>query len=174
MRRLGQELGIEAMSVYTYIASRDALLDGLSEIMVEALPQNPAIDDWRDATRAFAHGIRAVAKEHPQAFRLVGMRPLKTANALNPVETLLSTLRRSGFDPPQAVSAYRLITAYARGFALAEIEGFTLDHDFAPPETRTAIAEARATPRALDHNSAFTSGLETILTGLSAQLRLRE
>ncbi|HEY8723533.1 MAG TPA: TetR/AcrR family transcriptional regulator C-terminal domain-containing protein [Gaiellaceae bacterium] len=175
MRRLGQELGVEAMSLYTYLANRDELLDGLSEIMVEALPQNPAVADWRDGIRAFAHGIRATAEKHPQAFRLVGMRPLKTTSALNPVEMLLSTLRRSGFNPLQAVSAYRLVAAYARGFALAEIEGFTLDHDSnTSPETRTAIAEARATPDALDHNSAFTSGLETIVTGLAAQIASHE
>lgn len=171
MRRLGQELGIEAMSLYTYVASRDELLDGLSEIMVEALPRQPAAGGWVETVRLFGTAIRATAKRHPQAYLLVGMRPLKTANALAPVEALLFTLRQAGFEPAQAVSAYRLVTAYARGFALAEIEGFTLDHHrAATAAVQPTIAEIHATPETLDRDTAFTAGLETILAGLVAQL----
>lgn len=168
MRRLGQELGVEAMSLYSYIAGRDELLDGLSEIMVEALPQRTTSTDWRFSVQAFAHGIRNTAKAHPQAFLLVGMRPLRTAKALSPIDALLSALMAGGFSPPEAVSAYMLVTAYARGFALAEIEGFTLEAALSlPPSTsHPSLAAARATAAALDRDRGFASGLETILAGL--------
>ena len=171
MRRLGQALGIEAMSLYTYVGSRAELLDGLSEIMVESLPRNAEATDWRDAIRSFAHAIRTTAKDHPEAFLLVGMRPLKSTGSLAPVEQLLSILLRSGFDPPQAVRAYRFVAAYARGFALAEIEGFTLEHDHSTSSgAHAAIAEARASRDALDHDSSFNFALETIVAGLAAHL----
>lgn len=171
MRRLGQELGVEAMSLYTYVSGRAELLDGLSEVMVGALPSRSGVVDWREAVRAFANGIRTTAKRHPQAFLLVGMRPLKAGNALAPVETLLSALQRGGFSPLQAVAAYRLVTAYARGFALAEIEGFTLEEspDISVIASHPAVAAARDAPRALDHDLTFRAGLETILAGLASR-----
>jgi AcrR family transcriptional regulator len=171
MRRLGQELGVEAMSVYTHVAGREELLDGLSEVMVEALPRSAAASDWRDAVSAFANGIRTTARRHPQAFLLVGMRPLKTVQALTPVDAMLAALRGGGFGTGEAVAAYRLVASYARGFALAEIQGFTLDEAFVTPlpTTHATVAVVRATPGALDHDMAFVAGLETILTGLAAR-----
>lgn len=173
MRRLGQALGVEAMSLYTYVASRDEILDGVSELMVQALVNRPPAAGWQDAIRAFASGIRSVARTHPQAFLLVGMRPLKSEEALAPVEALLAILRAAGFEPLQAVAAYRLATAYARGFALAEIQGFTLDtgSERNARDTHPFVAEARGTLGALDHDAAFALGLEAIVTGLRGSVR---
>lgn len=173
MRRLGQELGVEAMSLYSYVAGREELLDGLSEVMVEALPRRGTNTDWRASVHGFAHGIRNTARRHPQAFLLVGMRPLKTVKALVPIDTVLSALMAAGFTPPEAVSAYRLVAAYARGFALAEIEGFTLETNLSsPPSTPLPSVEAaRATAAALDHERGFASGLETIIAGLAQRCR---
>lgn len=167
MRRLGQELGVEAMSLYTHIAGRAELLNGLSEVMVEALPRAAAAG-WRDSIRTFAHGIRNTAKRHPHAFLLVGMRPLRTVEALTPVEALLSSLSAAGFSPADAVSTYRLVVSFSRGFALAEIEGFTLDEEPEGPlsSTHPALAAIRATPGVLDHDMAFAAGLDAILSGL--------
>ena len=169
MRRLGQELGVEAMSLYSHIAGREELLDGLSEVMVEALPRRTSGADWRRALQGFADSIRSTAKKHPQAFLLVGMRPLRTLNALAPVDALLAALMAAGLTVPEAVAAYRMVAAYARGFALAEIEGFTLDAGVAalPSTSHPAVAAARATPGALDHDRAFASGLDTIVAGLA-------
>jgi AcrR family transcriptional regulator len=169
MRRLGQELGVEAMSLYSYIAGRDELLDGLSEVMVGALPRRAAEVDWRRSIQALAHSIRNTAKKHPQAFLLVGTRPLRTGNALVPVDAMLSALMAAGLSAPEAVSVYRMVVSYARGFALAEIEGFTLDTDVSTPlaTTHPSVEAARATPGALDHDMAFASGLETMLAGLT-------
>lgn len=171
MRRLGHELGVRAMSLYSHIAGRDELLDGLSEIMVEALPHRAAEVDWRRAIEGLAHGIRTTAKQHPDAFRLVGMRPLRTVNALAPVEAVLAALMAAGFGAADAMAAYRLVASYARGFALAEIDGFTLDANVTPPlpTAHPAVEAARATPGALDHDMAFLSGLDTILAGLTPQ-----
>jgi hypothetical protein len=99
--------------------------------MVQSLIPRPEPATWQHAVRGFALGVRSVGKTHPQAFLLVGMRPLKSADALAPVERL----HNDGFDMLSAVAAYRLATSFARGFVLAEIQGFTLDGELDPNAT---------------------------------------
>lgn len=94
------------------------------------------------------------------------MRPLRTPAALTPIETLLDHLQAAGLRPPHAIAAYRLIASYARGFALAELQGFTLDtpnpNDRHPP----AINTARHAGTTHNHDQAFRLGIETIIAGL--------
>lgn len=183
MRRLAAELDAGAMSLYHYVPSRNDLLDGLSETMVrqvevEAESAQGEVD-WRQALRSFAAGIRAVAHAHPQAFQLVGMRPLNTPEALPPIEAVLSALRLAGFDEEKAFYAYRATVAYARGYALAETGGFTfepggdgerrhltpLDLD---PEAFPNVAEVGAQLHAFDRDAAFTYGLDALIAGIAA------
>jgi AcrR family transcriptional regulator len=176
MRRLGAELDAGAMSLYHHVASRDELLDGLSEVMIGRLEAPAATDDWRDALRRFMGGIRAVAGAHPEAFRLVGMRPLTTRAALPPIEALLGALRDGGFGDDLAVGAYRCAAAYARGYALAEIGGFTLEgsdeprlapSDLSPDDFPHIVAVGRRLHGA-DRDAAFALGVEIIVAGLAA------
>jgi len=52
MRRLGQELGVEAMSLYTHVRSKDDLLDGMAEAVVARIPADPHGDGWLDPSAA--------------------------------------------------------------------------------------------------------------------------
>ncbi|HET7044771.1 MAG TPA: TetR/AcrR family transcriptional regulator C-terminal domain-containing protein [Gaiellaceae bacterium] len=175
MRRLGRELGVEAMSLYNHVSGRDAILDGLSEVMVARIGLPPAPARWEEALGRFMHGIREIAAVHPAAFQVVGMRPLNSPEALPQVETLLKALRAGGFDPVAASQAYRLAASYARGFALAEIRGFTLD----APGGRLRAADVRADDlptvadladslSGFDRDAAFAYGVDTILAGIAA------
>jgi AcrR family transcriptional regulator len=170
MRRVAAELGIEAMSLYGYVANRDELLDGLSELLVaEMFADVTGDDEWRAAVEAFARGTRRTAKAHPAAFELAGMRPLRTPAALGQVELLVGALRRGGLDPTGAIAAGRFVTAFARGYALADIAGFTLvgeDAAAAPPHLR----EAAATPDALEPDAVFGRALELVLAGIESSL----
>ena len=110
MRRLGAELGVEAMSIYRHVADRGALLDAVAD---RSPPRSSPSGPRRLARRAaaLAGELRAVARRHPDAFTLVGVRVLATAGALEPVEDALTSLRRGGFTPARAISAYRLVLA---------------------------------------------------------------
>ncbi len=176
MRRLGQELGVAAMSIYNHLSGREELLDGLSEVMVERIGMRFG-EAPEDALRRFADGIRAVALAHPQAFQLVGMRPLRTREAFASVEAVLGALRSIGLSDEAAVHAYRALASYARGFALSEIAGFTLQS--ADDRTRSDgqpaaepfpnISELEPLLDEPDHEAAFAFGLELLLAGLRAQ-----
>jgi AcrR family transcriptional regulator len=180
MRRLGSELGVAAMSLYNHIAGRDELLDGLAEAMVAQIDTGVVPRQPEDAVRRFTNGIRAVALAHPEAFELVGMRPLHTRAALLPVEAALGALRVMGLPDDDAVHAYRGLVSYARGFALAEIAGFTLEErpetagtaapDDLRLETFPHIAELASQLARPDRDAAFAFGLEALLAGLQARL----
>ena len=74
MRRLGAELGVEAMSLYRHVESRTALLDAIAEHLVAEIEPGERTPEWPDALRAFAGELRALARRHPAAFTLVAMR----------------------------------------------------------------------------------------------------
>ena len=169
MRRLGDELGVAAMSLYNHVRNREELLDGLSEIMVGEIDVGDAGEAPRDALTRFLHGIRAVALAHPSAFELVGMRPLRSAAALRPIDATLGALRALGLDADTAAHAYRALASYARGFALAEIAGFTLDGDAVsdlPAGPLDNVAELGRQLVATDRDAAFAFGAEALVAGI--------
>jgi AcrR family transcriptional regulator len=132
MRRLGTELGVEAMSLYRYVAGRDDLLEGMVDQMVEQLHLDPKSgrsgpgDGWQAYLQWLAHGVRQLAQEHPHVFPLIATRhpaapwlrpPLRS---LGVVEDFLSTLVARGFTDDSAVAAYRAFSSFLLGHLLLE------------------------------------------------------
>ena len=80
MRRLGERLGVEAMSLYRYVPGKEDLLDAVVESLVMKMDWDGEVlasprDGWQDFLQRLAHGVRRVALEHPKAFPLVASRP---------------------------------------------------------------------------------------------------
>jgi len=167
MRRVGAELGVEAMSLYRHVPSRGALLDGVAERLAAEMECAPAGGDWAEALRALAAELRAVARRHPAAFELVGLRVLSSGAALAPLEATLASLRAGGFTPARAIAAYRLVLAYARGYALSEIAGFAIEP--AAPERLPVIRSLHRRLASEPGEASYRAGLETILAGLRAE-----
>ena len=166
MRRLGAELGVEAMSLYRHLASRAELLDGVAALLAAEIEPQERPADWADALRSFAGEIRALARRHPAAFTLVGIRVLGGPSGLQPLEDVLASLRSGGFTPARAIAAYRLVTAYARGYALSEIAGFAVEAGASDgqPAIRSLSRRLATEPSEIG----FRAGLETIIGGLRA------
>ena len=132
MRRLGQRLGVEAMSLYRYVPSREDLLDAVVEHILERMRRDDDVidaprDGWQDFLQRLAHGVRRVALAHPKAFPLVASRPLEAPwlrpplRSLEWVERFLDGLRAEGFEDPDAVGAYRAFTSFLLGHLLLEV-----------------------------------------------------
>jgi AcrR family transcriptional regulator len=167
MRRLGAELGVEAMSLYRHVPSRGALLDAVADGLSAEIEPDGRAADWPDALRALAVEVRGVARRHPAAFSLVGVRVLGTPVVLAPVEATLASLRQGGFTPARAISAYRLVLAYARGYALSELAGFAVETQ---QQTRYPVVRSLSRRLASEPSEvSFRAGLETILGGLRAE-----
>jgi AcrR family transcriptional regulator len=177
MRRLGSEMGVEAMSLYRHVSSKDALLDGIGGQLLSELDVAGGDGDWAVTADRLMLGLRAIAKAHPAAFALVGLRALNTIEAMRPVEALLVALRHGGFPPDRAVAAFRLFSGYLRGYALSEIAGFTLtsaNHGLTgeqlPPDEFPAIRGLAAEFGRQPTDDDFRAGIATIVAGLRIEL----
>jgi AcrR family transcriptional regulator len=175
MRRLGAELDVEAMSLYHHVANRDDLLAAIGAELLRPLDVLALDDGWQDACRAFATTLRRIATTSPTTFGLYGLQPFEGADALRAVERMLAALMAGGFDAPGALAVYRAVASYARGYALAEVTGFTVDAAAAPTRERLAALPADDFPilagridelATLDSDRAFALGLEALIAGL--------
>jgi len=177
MRRLGRRLGVEAMALYHHFASRDELVTAIADHLLARLDDLPPADDWTQACRRFAVALRDLAVGHPATFRLVGLQPFDSPSALRPVERLLQVLVGQGFSPARALAVYRAIVSYARGYALAEATGFTVDathpsgrrHLTALASDEFPILAGRAEElTGLAADDAYALGLDAMLRGLGS------
>jgi AcrR family transcriptional regulator len=176
MRRLGATLDVEGMAIYHHFDSRDELLGAIGDRLLEPLDALDLGDDWREACGRFATTLRDIAVAHPATFALLGLQPFDTPFSLGPVERLLGVLVAEGFTAAAALAIYRATVSYARGYALAEATGFTVDA--ARPEGRRRLA---ALPRdefpilagsaqelaGLDADAAYELGLRALLAGFA-------
>ncbi len=138
MRRLGNELGVEAMALYRYVPGKEDLLDAVVERLVEEMRQDEDVldaphDGWQDFLIRLAHGVRRVALAHPKAFPLLASRPPEAPwlrpplRSLEWVEVFLSGLVTEGFTDVAAVAAYRAYTSALLGHLLLEVSSLGAD-----------------------------------------------
>ena len=132
MRRLGAELGVEAMSLYRYIDGREELLDGVVEAVIDELSVDPDVpigpnDGWQAFLQKLAHGVRRIALAHPEVFPLIATRP-PSAPWIRPplrslpwIEAFLNGLSSRGFSDEGAAAAYRAFSSFLLGHLLLEV-----------------------------------------------------
>ncbi len=174
MRRVARELGVEAMSLYHHVRSKDDLLDGCIEEVAASLDLGGmrAPGPWRERLKAGFTAYRALAHRHPHLFALVGHRPVRRLEVLRPVEVALGVFADAGFTPAQSMRAFRVVNSYVYGFALSELTGLavqaassgTLAGD--PADFPNLV---RAMPHAGDiaADDEFERGLDTVLDGVA-------
>ena len=141
MRRLGDRLGVEAMSLYRYVPGKEDLLDAVVDSLVLSLEQDDQVlssprDGWQDFLQRLAHGVRRVALAHPKAFPLIASRPPEAPwlrpplRSIDWVEAFLDGLISEGFTDEAAVAGYRAFTSFLLGHLLLEVA--TLGGDVGP------------------------------------------
>ena len=177
MRKLGAELGVEAMSLYNHVPNKSGLLDGMVEVLLGELRVPPEDHGWEERVRDGYRAFRRLAREHPNVFPLLVNRPPETMDGVWLVEEFLRTLQDVGFDAETALHAFRALTSFTFGYAMAEIRGFALEPDGARPGAQKIepkefprISELRSRLETVDHDAEFEFGLSLILAGLRERL----
>jgi AcrR family transcriptional regulator len=177
MRRLGAELGVEAMSLYNHVPNKGALLDGMVEVLLGEVEIPPRSKDWEERVRDGYRAFRRLAHEHPNVFPLLVERPPETMDGVWLVEELLQTLREAGFGAEEALHAFRSLSSYTFGYAMAEIRGFALEPDGSrlgarslSPEEFPNLCELGPRLESVDHDAEFEFGLDLLLSGLRDRL----
>ena len=121
MRRLAQELGIEAMSLYHHVANKDDILDGMVDMVFGEIDLPAAGEDWKTAMRERARSARAALTRHPWAISLMESRSSPGPATLRHHDAVLGSCRGAGFSVAMAAHAFSLIDSYIYGFVLQEV-----------------------------------------------------
>jgi len=179
MRKLGQELGVEAMAVYYHFANKAEVVDGLVDLVFSEIEPPSAGGDWKAAMRQRAISLRDVLLRHRWAIGLMESRLHPGPASLGHHDAVLGSLRAAGFSIEMAVHAYSLLDSYIYGFALTMLNLPFEDSDEVAEVARSmlepfpaeeypnmvAIIEHAMQP-GYDFGDEFEYGLDLILDGL--------
>ncbi|GAB0101336.1 TetR/AcrR family transcriptional regulator C-terminal domain-containing protein [Nocardia sp. JMUB6875] len=128
MRRLGEVLGRDPMALYRHATNKAAVLDGVTEIVLDQLTVDTSDPDWRHQLRLIARDFRRLAVDHPNVVPLLVTHPLATPLGLRPVGTLrplehiLSLLTKADFTGADALRTYRALFGFLYGHVLTELQ----------------------------------------------------
>lgn len=127
MRAVAQRVGMSAMALYPHISSKDALLDGMVDLLLaELLPITqdlPADADWWSRLVAVTQGVRKLARRHPSAFSLLLSRPSVTPDAVRATDVMYRLILDAGVPEAQAPRIERLVSTFVLGYAASEVNG---------------------------------------------------
>lgn len=180
MRKLGQALGVEAMSLYNHIPNKEQLIDALIDRVVSEIELPGSDEPWKRAMRKRALSAREVFARYPWVTPLMESRKNPGPAALRYYDSVIGSMRRGGFSIAMAAHAFAVLDSYIYGFALQE-----QSLPFETPDEASAVAEEilHALPREefphltemiVDHAmkpgysfaAEFEYGLDLILDGL--------
>jgi AcrR family transcriptional regulator len=120
MRRLGEVLGVEAMSLYNHVANKSELLDGMVDVVFGEIDLPGGESDWRSAMRQRAISARTVLSRHRWAIGLMESRTTPGPATLRHHDAVIGSLRGGGFSVAMAAHAFSVLDSYIYGFALQE------------------------------------------------------
>jgi AcrR family transcriptional regulator len=183
-RRLASDFDVTPMALYRYVDDKEALLDGIADLVLSDLPEPPT-GDWREQLRATARSFRAVLVAHPAMVPIFQSRPLLGPAGLRSANAVLGVFRLAGFSPEQAVLLYRQFVRFLLALITLETEA---GHELTSEQWREQARLARITFETLpaeefphlveaapqfggphDPERAFESGLDLLIAGLEHQ-----
>jgi len=121
MRRLAQELGVEAMSLYHHVANKEDILDGMVEMVFAEIELPSDGTEWKTAMRQRAESARAALTRHPWAISIMESRSSPGPATLRHHDAVIGSCRRAGFSVQMAAHAFSLLDSYIYGFVLQEV-----------------------------------------------------
>jgi AcrR family transcriptional regulator len=179
MRKLGQELGFEAMSLYNHVANKDDLIDGILDLVLAEGERPSAVGEWDAAVRRSAVSVHDALRRHPWACPLLMLPGRIRPARLQYMDALLGCLRQAGFSAETTFTAYHVLDGHILGFSLWQASHTYSDLDVAEMTERfkntiTPDAYPYLNEHAQQHFTdgphsevrAFEFGLDLILDGL--------
>ncbi len=184
MRRVGRELGVEAMSLYNHVRDKEDILDGITELVLSELEFPSDGGAWETTVLEAAQAWRLMLKAHPAVITLLSERnhPLNSADALRPMEKALDLLRRGGLSEQDAFLAYNSFGGYIFGFVLMETGKMTPGIDrtgmpstdelrrLIPADQFPRLTEMLPYVVACDWDQQFDFGIGLLVAGLKAKI----
>ena len=184
MRRVAQDLGVEAMSLYYHVANKDDILSGIADLVVSEIELPPPAAPWKSSLRTTAISAHRVLLGHPWAASLVLSSSGTSPARLQYMESMLGSLRHAGFSAELTDHAYHVLESHIMGFTL-----WVVGMDLGTEDELRSMAAAFVTElpagqypylvehidqhlgeRSPDDEGSFAFGLDLILDGLERLL----
>lgn len=193
MRKLASELGVDPMSLYRHFENKDALLDGVADVLWSEvkLPESEA--GWEALLRSFATSLRQLSHAHPHAYALLCKNQSLSLALLRLCDVALEQLQQAGFEQKRALEILCTVSSYAMGYAMVELSTLspvpservaeermsdigrlTQLMRRLPRETPARLVEVACVLTDCDMDAQFTFGLDLMLTSLKAQRTMWE
>jgi AcrR family transcriptional regulator len=180
MRRLAQDLGVEAMTLYYYVKNKDDILNGMVDRVVREFELPPTGTDWKLALRRTAVSAHEALTRHHWAARLILSTDGVSQARLRYMDSVLGTLRGAGLSADMTDHAYHALESHIMGFTLwSTTMNLGSDDDLAamaaefvqqlPRDEMPHLVEhveQHMRPRSPDEVGDFEFGLDLILDGL--------
>lgn len=184
MRKLGEAVGVEAMSLYNHVANKEDLVDGMVDAVFGEFFLPARDNEWISAMRVRAASMRDILSRHRWAVGLMESRRNPGPANLRHHDAVLVNLRGAGFSIEMAAHAYSLLDSYIYGFAQTQ-----MSLPFDDPEEVAAMGEAMLAQFPVDlypglaemiehamspgyrHGLEFEYGLDLVLDGLERAVR---
>jgi AcrR family transcriptional regulator len=187
MRRLGQELGVEGMALYRHVRDKEAILDGIVDVVMGEVAPPDRTADWKAGLRGLALNSRSVMLRHPWAPAVIVTRPDVGPATLQHIDRVLGLLDAAGFSVDMAHHALHVLGSRVFGFTQDPFNDTTDVR--ADPEQTAMIAQALAAiypnvgklAMAASHDGGlggcdddfeFAFGLDLIVDGLERQVAI--
>ena len=184
MRKIGKELGVEAMSLYNHVANKEDILNGMVEVVMSEIDLPSEGIGWKPAMRRRSTSAYRMLSQHGWASALIDSLVSEGPVKLGHHEWVLRTLREAGFSLVMAAHAFSLMDSYIYGFSSQE-QSLPLENDgdlteaselllqMMPRDEYPYLTEMildHALKPGYDHSAEFEFGLDLILDGLEREL----
>ena len=183
MRRIGRELGVEAMSLYNHVEDKEDILAGVVEAVMGEFrfPQDEP-EDWKERGRETSREWRRLLKSHPNVITIMSEQrnPPTSLQALRPLEHALGVLRSSGLSDEESVRAYQAFGGFIQGFVMAEVVDMFGESDphvgseqlegALPIDELPNLAASLPHIYACDFDVAFEYGVDLMIRGIEAKV----
>ncbi len=173
LRKIAGELGVHVTSLYNHVPTRDAVTDGIVELLLDEakLPTGPVA--WEDWVRQFVAGVTAIAATHPGAFHALQERPVQGARASASFEIALAAFTEAGFSTSDGFAAIKASSYVALMIGMersmvARGELRETDLDDLPAESFPLVRSVPTDASAYEDVWAFA--VDTLVAGLHSRL----
>jgi AcrR family transcriptional regulator len=185
MRKLAHALGVEAMSLYRHVASRDDILDGLVDLVIGEIEIPAKGANWKTAMRQRARSARDVLSRHLWAVALFESQRRMSPETLRYADAIIGSLRDAGFSTANAYRAFFTLDSFIYGF-IVQVSSWGVKAEEVPEETARLRPQVSPTEfpniiAVMEHvmsskpspgmTAEFEFGLDLLLDGLE---RLRD
>lgn len=159
MRKLGQALGVEAMSLYNHVAGKEDILNGIADHVLKQIDLPAARGDWEAAIWKCAVSAHEILSGHPWACNLIMSIPRPLQSRLRYMDSVLRCLREGGFSPSATYHGYHALDSHILGFTLWEAGHVIKDEEIAALAALLPRLTEDGYPDLADHAARHLAGM---------------